>query len=340
MDREAGLVSIIVPIYNVEAYLRRCVDSLLNQTYKRLEILLIDDGSPDNSPSICDEYAKIDERVRVIHQKNGGVSNARNHGLREAKGEFIAFVDADDWIDERYIQVLLSGFTINEGIDLSICRHSRVGADSFNQQEKVGDWEILSASSLEAKINEMGPYYVWGRLYRYAAIENFFFDEKMIYNEDGYFSLDLISNKKIQSCAYNSTPLYYYFMRESSLIHNWGFTLKLKPNVEHCKTYINREYADKVLAALIYQRVLRDLCQIRYWGSFQTNKDLYKSANKLLRTVARKVWRSRKLSLKERMKLVSCALFPSAYRRYKLNSYAGNKQSEIELKQYYLKNNL
>ena len=93
------LISVIVPIYNVEKYLRRCVDSILNQTYKNLEVVLVDDGSPDACPAICDEYAQKDKRIKVVHKQNGGVSSARNTGLDFATGDYIAFVDRDDYIE-------------------------------------------------------------------------------------------------------------------------------------------------------------------------------------------------------------------------------------------------
>ncbi len=100
------VISIIVPVYNAEKYLRKCVDSILQQTYRHIEAILVDDGSPDECPAICDEYAKIDDRVRVIHKENGGVSSARNAGLDAANGEYIVFVDADDYIDTAYIETL------------------------------------------------------------------------------------------------------------------------------------------------------------------------------------------------------------------------------------------
>ncbi len=102
-------ISIIVPVYKVEQYLPRCLDSLLSQTYKNLEIILIDDGSTDNSPSICDAYAGKDSRIRVIHKENGGLSNARNTGLDAAEGELIGFIDSDDYIENDMYEYLLSG---------------------------------------------------------------------------------------------------------------------------------------------------------------------------------------------------------------------------------------
>lgn len=103
MSRNDSLISIIVPVYNVENYLCRCVDSLLNQTYHNLEIILVDDGSPDRCGEMCDEYVKKDKRVKVIHQSNGGLSDARNKALDIAKGDYLMFVDSDDWIEKKNV---------------------------------------------------------------------------------------------------------------------------------------------------------------------------------------------------------------------------------------------
>ena len=103
-----ALISVIVPVYNVEEYLSRSVNSIVNQTYSSLEIILVDDGSPDQCPAMCDELARKDPRIRVLHKANGGVSSARNAGLRIAEGEWISFVDADDWIHPQFFEILVS----------------------------------------------------------------------------------------------------------------------------------------------------------------------------------------------------------------------------------------
>ena len=99
-------VSVIVPIYKVEKYLRQCIDSIINQSLKDIEIILVDDGSPDNCPKICDEYKKIDSRIKVIHKKNGGLSSARNAGMKIATGEYIGFVDSDDYVSKEFLEEL------------------------------------------------------------------------------------------------------------------------------------------------------------------------------------------------------------------------------------------
>ena len=119
MEGNQSLISVIVPVYKVEQYLDKCVESIVNQTYRNLEIILVDDGSPDNCPAMCDGWAKRDYRIKVIHKANGGLSDARNAGVAVASGEFIGFVDSDDWVAQDYIEYLLSLLQ-----ELSLCEFS------------------------------------------------------------------------------------------------------------------------------------------------------------------------------------------------------------------------
>ncbi len=123
------LISIIVPVYNVEKYIHQCIDSVINQTYKNIEIILVDDGSPDNCGRICDEYAAKDSRIKVIHKANGGLSDARNHGIEAAKGDWLMFIDSDDWIEPDMAQKLLDAATEDDA-DMAVC-----SVTVFNEKE-------------------------------------------------------------------------------------------------------------------------------------------------------------------------------------------------------------
>lgn len=125
MERK-GLLSVIVPVYKVEPYLRRCIDSIRNQTYRNLQIILVDDGSPDDCGAICDEYTKVDDRIIAVHQENEGLSGARNNGLLFAKGEYIAFVDSDDWLHPQMYETLIR---LIEDHRLDMARCSVIGSD-------------------------------------------------------------------------------------------------------------------------------------------------------------------------------------------------------------------
>ena len=124
MDKEQPLISVIVPVYNVEKYLKKCVNSITSQTYENLEILLVDDGSTDSSGQICNEFEKNDARIKVIHKKNGGLSDARNAGLDRAKGQYYAFIDSDDYIQDNTIEIMLNAVKKNKS-EIAICNMIR-----------------------------------------------------------------------------------------------------------------------------------------------------------------------------------------------------------------------
>ena len=139
------MISVIVPVYKVEKYLRQCIESIQRQTYSDLEIILVDDGSPDGCPAICDEYARNDKRIKVLHQENGGLSVARNVGLDIAKGEYIAFVDSDDYIKENMYEMLYNKIVM-EDADLIICSYDKVDENN----NKIDNYSPLQDEVLES----------------------------------------------------------------------------------------------------------------------------------------------------------------------------------------------
>ena len=128
-----ALISVIIPVYRVEAYLRRCMDSVLAQTYRNMEIILVDDGSDDGCPAICDEYAGQDERVKVIHQKNAGLSGARNAGIEMAQGRYLAFVDSDDYLASDFLEQLYRA-CVDTDSDMSVCRWEYVKGEAIPEK--------------------------------------------------------------------------------------------------------------------------------------------------------------------------------------------------------------
>ena len=149
-------ISVIVPVYNVEQYLERCVESIINQTYKNLEIILVDDGSTDNSGKLCDELAKKDNRIKVIHKENGGLSDARNRGIEEAAANIVGFIDSDDYIDKDMYEVLFENLK-KTGANLSMCGHYDVFNGIIPNQVENIEVKLLSPSQaikmvMEAKI--------------------------------------------------------------------------------------------------------------------------------------------------------------------------------------------
>lgn len=211
-----SLISIIIPIYNVEPYLRRCLDSVVNQTYTNLEIILIDDGSPDNCPQICDEYAAKDNRIIVIHKENGGLSDARNAGLTICKGDYISFIDSDDWVDEKYIEVLLS-LAINKSADIAIAENIKTKSQIHIKDRNVTTTAFTSKEALLKLFCKKNIAFIvsWGKLYKKELFDNLRFPVGK-YHEDEFTTYLLFY--KSTSIAYTSQVLYYYYSRESSIM--------------------------------------------------------------------------------------------------------------------------
>lgn len=232
--KNSYMVSVIIPVYNVEKFLNRCVDSILSQTYKNIEIILVDDGALDSSPQICDEYAHKDTRVNVVHKQNGGLASARNAGLKVAKGDYILFVDSDDWIKGNTVEELLNIAIKNEvdfvrfipvsagypdrpdGTPINFGTEDFMEEGVYNKGKMIKD--IYPRLFVTRQLT-MGPIVAaWRSLYnrKFLVDNNLYFDEEVKYSEDAIFSAKVV---------YNSNKFYYikggyyynYFYNTSSI---------------------------------------------------------------------------------------------------------------------------
>lgn len=211
------MISVIIPIYNAEHYLDVCIKSVLNQTYQNIEILLIDDGSIDKSGEICDTYQKLDNRIRVIHKKNEGVSSARNTGIKNSKGTYIAFVDSDDFVDKKYLEVLYHNI-LKQKVELSICNFKyKLNKDYADNKVKLESEKILLDNQLDYFKYSSLFKYVWGKLFKKSFLENISFDTDILMSEDTLFVIEVV--KKISVFYYDQQPLYTYRMQPKSATH-------------------------------------------------------------------------------------------------------------------------
>ena len=234
------LISVIIPVYNVEKYLRECLDSVINQTYKNLEIILVNDGSPDNSGEICDEYARVDQRVIVIHKENSGVSSARNTALDIAKGEYISFIDSDDFVDRHFYEILYNNliqynadiamvdtkrFYLNQQInkDQVPQPNSMLSAEHEAQKAPQAPHEFIkSASTKEDALALLAEDYEstnkWAstcsKLYKKDVIGNARFPARVKNDEDTIFNIRVYKN--MNSLVFVKQELYYYRARRGS----------------------------------------------------------------------------------------------------------------------------
>ncbi len=207
------LISIIIPVYKVEQYLKECIDSIINQTYMNLEIVIIDDGSPDNCPLICDQYAALDKRIKVIHKKNGGLSDARNAGLNIITGDYVTFVDSDDVIHPEMINILYSEIQKNKS-DISC----------VSIQEFSNSYSFMKITSAETKklsfLNYTNyPYHMcaWGKLFSSKLFEDIKFPLHKLH-EDEFTTYKLMD--KANFISYNESKVYYYRQRNGSIMQN------------------------------------------------------------------------------------------------------------------------
>lgn len=216
IDMNTNKIGVIIPVYNVEPYLHRCIDSILAQTYKNIQIILVDDGSTDNSGKICDEYATQDDRIVVIHQKNQGQSVARNAGLdylfANTDCEYINFVDSDDWIHPSTLAVLLKALREKQ-VDVSVCGFQRTYGEEIEVSDNL-QVQLWAPEEFYAK-GMMNSVISVGKLYRKACFDAIRFPIGQMYGEDAFVTNRILFQYK--EIAFIDAPLYAYFQNPNSV---------------------------------------------------------------------------------------------------------------------------
>ncbi len=234
------LLSVIVPIFKVEEYLDRCVESIVNQTYKNLEIILVDDGSPDNCPQMCDSWAEKDNRIKVIHKENGGLSDARNAGLKIATGEIVSFIDSDDWIELDMFERMLNRM-IEDDSDIASCGVKWVEeGGSVIRYVTTNDGVLDTQSAMKELLNDGKlKQHVWNKVYKYNLIKDILF-EKGKYHEDVFWSYQIVGRVKSVSIVKES---FYNYVQRSNSIMGEGFSAKRLDALD--ANYLRCEYMKK-----------------------------------------------------------------------------------------------
>ena len=256
------MISIIIPVYNVYSYLEECIESICDQTYTDLEIILVDDGSTDNSGDICDKYEKKDSRIKVIHQENQGLSAARNTGIEAADGEFLMFVDSDDRIHPMMIQALYSAISHNKA-DIAICSHRTIQETKATESgfPKIENYatEILSGRDCIKKIyssegstrQKIDMTVAWNKLYRKQQFFHLRYPFGRLH-EDEFLTYKILY--PLKKCVYLDAPLYEYRIREGSIMKNKSvdrLQVKMEAFEEKCS------YFERVNDQELYLETLR-----------------------------------------------------------------------------------
>ena len=208
------MISVIVPVYNVEKYLDRCVKSILSQSFSDFELLLVDDGSPDRCGEMCDEYAKGDSRIKAFHKRNGGLSDARNFGIEKALGEYLMFVDSDDYIHEQMLETLHRLITENDA-DLAVCSAMDVfEGKEVTQVREIREFTLNKTESYKYMLRGDGLRSACNKLYKRQTVGEVRFPVGKLY-EDGFFTPQIL--QRVEKTAVTSRPMYYYFRRADSI---------------------------------------------------------------------------------------------------------------------------
>ena len=217
-----AVISVIVPVYKVERYLNRCVDSILDQTFREFELILVDDGSPDQCGEICERYAEKDKRITVLHRENGGLSAARNTGLdwifSNSCSIYVTFVDSDDWVHPQYLEILLRVIESNN-VAVSVGQFQRVNeyvASNENKENNVPQEEVLEAEDFFLR-HEWNFNYAWGKLYSKEYFRNVRYPEGKNF-EDTFTTYKVLFAGK--TVAFIDYPLYYYFYNTEGISHS------------------------------------------------------------------------------------------------------------------------
>ena len=312
------MVSVIIPIYKVEKYLRKCIDSVLNQTYQDFEIILVDDCSPDNCPEICDEYAKKDSRIMVIHKENGGLSSARNAGIKVARGEYLAFVDSDDTIKENFLKTLVEGLEDNSA-DLCASKLKKVFENSNQELEQVftNSVEIVTDKKFDYALTE-DKYagFVTSMLFKREILinNNLLFDEQIFHGEDLPFTLEYLTH--CDKVFFIDSGLYLYLIRENSITTSVRFNkrqftiLRARERVlEIIKQYSPKNYnfckATYLMHAIKQKYLLRPIRK--------ENKEEYSEVTKKIKNNKKGLLFWKNVSIKLKVKLFMMITFERCF---------------------------
>lgn len=290
-------ISIIVPIYKVENYLERCINSILNQTFKDYELLLIDDGSPDNCANICDKFSKIDSRIKVIHQQNHGVAYTRNVGISLAKGEYVTFVDSDDYVDKDFLSELYNKAE-QQKLDFVYCNYFRCKS---NKQEEITEKECHAPmEAINASLEGTLDGYLWLKLIRNSILKEncITFEENINLWEDIIFTIKVLFSCK--SVGYVNKCLYYYNTDNQNSYCNKNYQNRNK-DLLNAENYIEEFLKNNNYCEIEYIYKLQIKVVLLIFYSAKTIKEKKKALS--LFNNSKKIYKNKEIQLHNRISL-------------------------------------
>lgn len=305
--RIKDMISIIVPVYNAEPFLKRCIKSILNQSYQNLELILIDDGSKDASGTICDEFKAVDDRITVIHQANGGQSKARNTGIEASIGEYIGFVDSDDYVELTMYEELIQAIKKNKSSKIAACGIFKSFEDDRYSVLKNETRPLIQTDDALIEILTDGQIGigVWSKLYYWKCFNNVRFPEGET-NEDAAILIDTMSHTDSVACTGN--PSYYYCIHKGSqsTTLDESRVKTYEKNAQQIQEKVSLRYPTAKDAAQVYK--INQVLSI--WKYMKINKYSKSECRDYLKQLETPSWRVYKhLSNKRKLMYIYCKLF-------------------------------
>lgn len=296
-------ISIIIPIYNAEKYLKECLDSVITQDYQNIEAILVNDGSTDNSRSICEEYEKKDKRIKFLEQKNQGVSAARNFALKKATGDIIVFLDADDYFEQNAIKNIVESIGENDFLCFGYKEVYTNRTKRILKAENINDKKTIKDSIME---NDGIGGYLWNKAFKSKIIK----DNNILFRNDIHFCEDLVFVmeyfKYVKNALYIRKPLYNYRMRKSGATYNFFNKKSLSILIAYEKLIKEKFLSDKYEKIYMYWYIMTyyKLKKVAIEESFEPNEEIISKE--------KDIYKQQKI--KERIKFVVIKYFPSVFR--------------------------
>lgn len=310
------MVSVIIPVYNTEEYVERCLRSVLNNTYKNIEIICVNDGSTDNSLEVIQKVAADNSRVRIINQTNKGVSAARNAGLAESEGEFVAFIDSDDWIHPQYFELLMKCQLENDA-NIVVCSYVKAKKFADFSELSYDKLNVRNADILQVMNENQLRYVVWARLYKKELLFEHKFAEDFKRGEDTIFNTEVICSADDLNMFVIDEGLYYYFDRDGSAM----YTVSHNEVLRVCEHYIDRLNMIKnpVSQKLYLEKTITSVFSHRYSEMFEEDySEIKKKCSLLIAVCLEKMNELGSFSAVEKTKFWLFAKMPFLYRLFRI----------------------
>lgn len=311
-----SLISVIIPVYNTMDYIERCLESVLNNTYRNLEVICVDDGSTDDSLKLLKKMAEADPRIICISQRNAGPAAARNRGLDAATGEFVAFVDSDDWVSLRYFEKMMQSANTQDA-DIVVSEFEKVYGNETYEDRLAQTTEVIKTTTAVQLLRETRFMSLWGKLFRHTLLEKVRFQGNLVLGEDAVFNLNVYCGKVNMKICTTNAAIYYYYQRSTSLVHSYPVRESIHYAAEYIR--ITDDLADAEIKNEILICAMKSLLAARYSSMFDLDaKYFQKTCNEHLWECMRKMKENQATPHRVVMECALLTAIPLLYRAFRI----------------------